>query len=165
MKTTTTYARKRARCAPRFINPLHIIESQQLASTNAPSQVVNWSLRGSLAFEAVRTGNATKEDVCTPIAVQAIVASFVMGGVGTDYEHIVKASKTAIDALQRRHASTGSSAVNHEERTAIAELLQLHDAMMEIATVRMIEQAHAWSVASINKFIGNQTTFGVNKST
>lgn len=149
MKKTTAYARKRAHRPVRHINPLHFIEGQQLASDNAPGQVTNWSLRGELAFDAVLKGAATKEDVCNLIAVQAIVASFVMGGVGTEHEAIVKASKTAIDALQKRHASTGSSAINYQERNAITDLLALHDAMMEIATVRMIEQAHAWAVASI----------------
>lgn len=149
MKKTTAYARKRARCAPRFVNPLHLIEGQQLASDNAPSQVTNWSLRGELAFDAVLNGAATKEDVCTLIAVQAIVASFVMGGVGTEHEAIIKTSKAAIDTLQKRHASTGSSAINYQERSAITDLLGLHDAIMEVATVRMIEQAHAWAVASI----------------
>ena len=149
MRKTSAYARKRARCAVRLVNPLHLIESQQLASEQAPGQVTNWSLRGALAFDAVLKGAATKDDICTLIAVQAISASFIMGGVGTEYEHIVQASKAAIDALQLRHLRTGSSAVNHQERTAISELLQLHDALMEIATVRMIEQAHAYAVASI----------------
>ena len=148
-RKTTTYARKRARCKVLRVNPLHIIEGQQRLSDHAPTQSINWSLQAALSFDAVRTGTATKEDICALIAVQAIVASFVLGGIATEYEDLVCASKTAIDALQRRHAKTGSSAINHEERTAIADLLQLHDAIMEIATVKMIEQAHAHAIRSI----------------
>lgn len=148
-RKTTAYARKRARCKVLRVNPLHIIEGQQRLADHAPTQSINWSLQATLSFEAVRTGTATKEDICALIAVQAIVASFVLGGIATEYEDLVRASKTAIDALQRRHAKTGSSAINHEERTAIADLLQLHDAIMEIATVKMIEQAHAHAIRSI----------------
>ena len=148
-RKTTAYARKRARCKVLRVNQLHIIEGQQRLSDHAPTQSINWSLQATLSFEAVRTGTATKEDICALIAVQAIVASFVLGGIATEYEDLVRASKTAIDALQRRHAKTGSSAINHEERAAIADLLQLHDAIMEIATVKMIEQAHAHAIRSI----------------
>ena len=149
MKKTTTYARKRAHCKVLRVNPLHIIEGQQRLSDHAPGQQVSWGVRAALAFDAVKRGTATKSDVCDLIAVQAIVASFVRGGVGTDYADLARASKAAIDALQRRHAKTGSSAISYEERTAIADLLQLHDAIMEIATVKMIEQAHAHAIRSI----------------
>lgn len=106
-------------------------------------------MRARLSFDAALKGAATKEDVCNLIAVQAIVASFVMGGVGSDYADIARASQAAIDALQIRHARTGSSAINYQERTAITNLLQLHDALMEVATIKMVEQAHAHAVANI----------------
>ena len=149
MRKTSAYARKRASHKVHHVNPLHVIEGQQRIADHAPDQQLGWSVRAALAFDAVKRGTATKSDVCDLIAVQAIVASFVRGGVGTDYADLARASKAAIDALQRRHAKTGSRAISYEERTAIADLLQLHNAVMEVATVRMIEQAHAHAVASI----------------
>ena len=148
-RKTTAYARKRARCKVPLTHKLHIIEGQQRVADHSPARSMAWSLRAALSFDAVRTGTANQEDICALIAVQAIVASFVLGGIATEYEDLVRASKTAIDAMQRRHAKTGSSTINHDERTAIADLLQLHDAIMEIATVKMIEQAHAHAIRSI----------------
>lgn len=149
MKKTSAYARKRAKCQPRLVNPLHLIKSQQLVADHAPDQTVSWGLRGRLSLDAAMKGTATKEDVCNLIAVQAIVASFVLGGVGTEYADVAQASKDAIDALQRRHAKTGSGAISYEERIAITNVLNLHDALMEVATVKMMEQAYEKAVASI----------------
>ena len=148
MKKTTVYARKRAHRQARLVNPLRVIEGQQRVADHAPGQAIGWGLRARLSFDAALKGAATKEDVCNLIAVQAIVASFIVGGVGSDYADIARASKAAIDALQIRHAR-GSSAINYQERTAITNLLQLHDALMEVATVKMVEQAHAHAVGNI----------------
>lgn len=148
-RKTSAYARRRAhRQVGALVNPLHVIEGQQRVADHAPGQAIGWGLRARLSFDAALKGAATKEDVCTLIAVQAIVASFIVGGVGSDYADIARASKAAIDALQIRHAR-GSSAINYQERTAITNLLQLHDALMEVATVKMVEQAHAHAVVNI----------------
>tara|TARA_B110000977_G_scaffold74745_1_gene101007 strand:+ start:166 stop:498 length:333 start_codon:yes stop_codon:yes gene_type:complete len=88
-------------------------------------------------------GTATTQDVNVLINALNITESLWRLGFGTEYRSVVDAGLRALRAVGGRGLTTKKFVLNAAEMAALNEAMELHDAQLEIITVRDMEHAVA----------------------
>lgn len=107
------------------------------------SVAVDLRIRNHHAVEELRLGRATREDI------DILIGAFNMAeglmrlreDLGQDWQAEIRAGQDALLAVARRGLERGNFVCRAEELTAILLLMELHDAQLDQATVKDLEQA------------------------
>lgn len=138
---TNKKPRKKYRPKPKLLNAMeYVTEGVSLISCQE-GYLVDLQLKNQLAFGAALTGRASFADLTTLITAHAIADAFWAMGRGREYKDILIRSQVALREVWDRLKATGRSTLRAPELQAFRDLLELHDAMMEVATVNDMEEA------------------------
>ena len=98
-------------------------------------------LRNHMAMTMLTQGKAVKDDVNTIIALLNMMESMWRLGFGTEYKDVVSAGMKAMRAVGARGAESGKFILKADEMAALNMAMELHDAQLEVVTVRDMERA------------------------
>lgn len=137
--------RKKYRPKPGMLNTIeYAVESVQ-PITAQEGYLVELQIKNQLAFGAAMRGQATRTDLTTLITAHHITEAFWAMGRGREYKDILIRSQVALREVWDRLRDTGRSTLRAPELQAFRDLLELHDAMMEVATVKDMEHVIRWA--------------------
>lgn len=95
-----------------------------------------------MAMTAITQGRATRAEMDDIIAMGNAVEALYRMGFGKEYDEVVADGIHAILSVARRGAANGNRFIlTAPEMNALNNLMELHDAQMEIITVRDMENA------------------------
>lgn len=146
----------RAKPAPRrqskpvYPNPVAYVVEGLKPITEHDSYWLDLRIKNSAAMSALFKGQATRQDMETLIAMHNICEALWQMGVGRDYGDVVIRGKVALLDVGARGKSSGHFVLKAPEMQALNDLMELHDAQMEISTVRDLEKATAIARQQIN---------------
>ena len=110
--------------------------------TNLKDQLIALQLKNHLALEALRTGQATKEDIDTLINAFNITEALAKQKIGDDYKVEIKEAQDALFECAKRGVTNNYRfVIKGIELKAINYLMEIHDAQLEVSTVKDIELA------------------------
>ena len=135
--------RKRSKYRPKglILNPIAYVMEGMTPVAKHSQYLIDLKIKNHGAMTALTTGQAVRADIDTLIAMSNICEALFRMGFGTEYKDVVKRGADALYAVGRRGASTSRFILRPEEMTALNTLMELHDAQMEVITVRDMEHA------------------------
>lgn len=138
--------RKRSKYRPKPVlrNPIgYVIESMTPVVQHTDGYVMKLQVRNHLAMANLTRGKATKQDINELIGMVNMTEALWRLGLGKEYKQEVNAGLKALFDVATRGATTNKFILRAEEMKAINTILELHDAQLEIATVKDIERGIA----------------------
>jgi hypothetical protein len=146
--------RKRSKYRPKsvLLNPIaYVIEGNQPIGKH-DSYLVDLKVKNHLAMTQLLQGKATKADMNALIAMHNVSEALYRMGFGVEYGEYIVTGKAALLDLCGRGALTEKFICRAAEIQALNGLMELHDAQMEVITVRDMEKA----IALAHKIIANR---------
>ncbi len=95
------------------------------------------------AMETLTKGLATRTDIDTLISMVNMTEAFARLGFGTDYSDVVRDGLQALRDVGRRGATSDSFILKAHEMNALNTAMELHDAQMEVVTLKDMDAAIA----------------------
>lgn len=137
----TKKPRKRYRPKAKMLNVLEwVCESVQPVAAH-DSYLVDVKIRNSQSMLALMQGKATRQDMNVLIAMSNVCEALVRMGFGKEYATEAMDGRAAILAIVMRAPQVLRFTPKAEEIKALQLLMELHDAQMEVITVRDMERA------------------------
>lgn len=135
--------RKRSKYRPKgvIMNPIAYVMESMTPVAKHDSYLIDLKIKNHSAMATLTKGQAVRADIDTLIAMANICEALYRMGFGTEYEDVVKHGSDALYAVGRRGAQTGRFILRAEEMTALNTLMELHDAQMDVITVKDMEKA------------------------
>jgi len=147
--------KKRSKYRPKgvILDTLTYVKSGLVPMVNLKDQLVALQLKNHLALEALRTGNAVKEDIDTIIHAFNTTEALAKHNIGEDYKKEIKEAQDALLTCAKRGVERGYRFVmTGPEIKAINFVMELHDEQLHVSTVKDIEIATDY----VNKCIVNR---------
>ena len=136
MRKRSKYRRKHV-----LINTLgYVLESLTPVSQH-DSYLIDLKIKNHMAMTNLTQGKATKEDMDCLISMNNIVHALLRMGHGTEFKQYMDAGREALLDVCSRGAATKRFLCRGPEITALNELLELHDAQLDVITIRDMEKA------------------------
>jgi len=135
--------RKRSKYRPKpiILDCITYVKTGFTPMVDMKNVLLNLQLKNHSALEALRVGDATKEDIDTIISALNITEALSMQGIGDDYKEEIKEAQDALFECAKRGAENYKFVVKGLELKAINYAMELHDAQLHASTVRDIEKA------------------------
>lgn len=105
------------------------------------SVLIDLKLKNHAALATTTQGKATRPTIDVLIAALNMTEVLYEMGFGEDYGQIVRDGMQALKSLGARGAASGRFVMRSEEMAALNEAMELHDAQLEVITVRDMEKA------------------------
>lgn len=137
--------RKRSKYKPRAVlaNPVAYVLEGLTPVAAHDSYLVDLKIKNHGAMAALTRGQATRADMDILIAMSNMIEALWTLGFGKDYTEIMCAGQAALIEVGRRGLTSGKFILRASEMTALNELMELHDAQMDVVTVGDIERGIA----------------------
>jgi hypothetical protein len=135
--------RKRSKYRPKgvILNPMGYVKDGFAPMTDHADQLVTLRLKNHAAMLALLQGEAGPSHMSMLITMYNITEALHKMGFGKEYADEVTAGRqTLMDIVHRSH-KVGKYVPTGPEITILNQLLELHDAQMEIVTVREMDTA------------------------
>ena len=100
------------------------------------SGMIDFKIKNYSAMASLMQGTATAKDMSILIEMSNICEAMREMGIGDAYESICTEGRYAICKIAERKRTHGRYTPTGIEMQALRDLLELHDAQMEVATVR-----------------------------
>lgn len=135
--------RKRSRYKPKgvrldavawVISGMHVVN-------DVPDAGISLKIKNHGALAAVVQGKAERDDIDVLIAALNMTEAFCIMGIGGDWRTEVRAALDCLHDMSVRGLTTGRFVLTGVEMKAINLAMEVHDAQLETATVRQLEQA------------------------
>lgn len=123
------------------MNPMAYLIEGMTPVAKHDNFLINLQIRNHMAMTNLTQGKATREDMDTLIPMANFVEALFRMGFGTDYATEVHSGLDALYAVGKRGAPTGRFILRSEEMRALNTLMELHDAQMDVITVKDMERA------------------------
>jgi len=137
--------RKRSKYRPRpqLANPLgYVLESIKPVAQHE-HYLVELKIKTHLAMSTLTKGLAKRDDIDTLIAAVNIVEALYRLGFGREYADVVKGGLDALRSVGKRGAESGRFVLKSDEMNALNLAMELHDAQMDIITIKDMDKAIA----------------------
>ena len=137
--------RKRSKYKPKpvLLNPMGFVMENLSPVRSHTSFMIDLKIKNHAALDALTKGVATRFDIDTLISMGNMTEAFARMGFGKDYSDVVKEGLLALRAVGKRGAESGRFILKAAEMTALNEFMELHDAQMEVVTLRDMDEAIA----------------------
>lgn len=135
--------RKRGKQRPvrALINPLsYVLESITPLAQHNP-HILTLKIKNHASMLALTQGQATREDYNRLIAMANIVEALFLMGFGKEYKDAMDQGHEALLAVGKRANGTDHYVLKADEMAALNLLMELHDAQIDIITVKDMERA------------------------
>lgn len=107
----------------------------------ATGQLSTLQIKNHDALASLALGCATRTDMDKLVAAVNMAESLAWLGFGKNWSAGIKAGEDAVKAVSERGAAASHWVATGLELAALRELMNIHDAQLEIATVQQIEKA------------------------
>lgn len=135
--------RKRSKYRPRptLVNPVgYVIESLKPV-TYHDDYLIDLKIKNSEAMVALMRGNATRDDLDMLIAMSNITEALYQLGFGSEYKDVAIDGREAILKIVHRAIEHKRFTPTGPEIQALNLLMELHDAQMDVITIKDMERA------------------------
>jgi len=137
--------RKRSKYRPKGVrtDPMgYVLESITPVAAHG-SVLIDLKLKNHAALATTTQGKATRPTIDVLIAALNMTEALYEMGFGDVEEHgpLVKAGMQALRSLGSRGAESGRFVMRSDEMAALNEAMELHDAQLEVITVKDMEKA------------------------
>jgi hypothetical protein len=102
---------------------------------------VDLKIKNHLALNNLTKGVAMRDDIDTLIQSVNIVEALYRMGFGREYADDVRAGLDALHTVGVRGVATGRFILKSEEMNALNIIMELHDAQLEVITLKDMENA------------------------
>ena len=136
--------RKRSKYRPKHVlqNPLgYVLESLTPVSQH-DSFLVDVKIKAHMALVNLTQGNAVREDIDMLIQSVNVTEALYRMGFGTEYGDVMRNGLDALHSVGVRGAKSGRFVLKSEEMNALNTVMELHDAQLEVITVKDMERAY-----------------------
>lgn len=143
--------RKRSKYRPKpvAVNPMaFVLENMKPVATHE-SYLLELKIKNSDAMASLLQGKATKQAMDTIIALSNIAEALVQLGFGKEYKSVAVDGREAILSIAHRAVKIGRFVPTGPEIAALNTLMELHDAQMDIITVKDMDNALKYARARI----------------
>lgn len=137
--------RKRSKYRPKPVlaNPLGYVLESMTPVTKHDNFLLDLKIKNSEAMVALMQGHATKADMDILIAMSNVTEALHQMGFGAEYQDVCVGGRAAILSVISRAGKHGRFTPTGPEIQLLNLLMELHDAQMDVITVRDIEKALA----------------------
>jgi hypothetical protein len=135
--------RKRSKYRPKgvILNPIAYVMEGMTPVTKHDNFLLDLKIKNHGAMTALTQGRAVKADIDTLIPMGNICEALYRMGFGTEYKDVIHAGLDALHAVGKRGWQTGRFILKSEEMNALNILMELHDAQMDVITIKDMEKA------------------------
>ena len=137
--------RKRSKYRPKkvLVNPLGYVLEGMTSVAKHDSFLIDLKIKNHFSMTSLTQGKATREDMDKLISMSNITEALHRMGFGADYKDVLQEGSSALLAIARRGAESNRFILWSTEMKALNTLMELHDAQMEVITVKDMEKAVA----------------------
>jgi hypothetical protein len=137
--------RKRSKYRPRPIisDPITYAIASVQPITKYGTHILDVKIKNHGAMTALLFGKATREDMDILICMTNVCEALYRMGFGRDYKTVVNKGLEALFRISTDGLLTGKFACKLHEVAEMNDLMELHDAQMDVITVRDMEKALA----------------------
>jgi len=135
--------RKRSKYRPKgvIMNPIAYVMESMTPVAKHDNFLIDLKIKNHMAMTNLTQGKATREDMDTLIPMANFVEALYRMGFGCDYATEVSTGLDALHAVGKRGAESGRFILRSQEMRALNTLMELHDAQMDVITVKDMERA------------------------
>ena len=135
--------RKRSKYRPKGViaNPVAYVMESLTPVAKQNSFLIDLKIKNHDAMAALTQGRASKAEIDMLIPMGNICEALYRMGFGTEYKDVVRTGLDALHAVGKRGHETGKFILRADEMNALNELMELHDAQMDVITVKDMERA------------------------
>ena len=133
---TSKKPRKRYRPKPILRDTMAYVQQELTPVSKHDSYLLDLQLKNSQAMTALLRGTATKDDMDILIAMSNITESLRLMGFGKEYLEVAVAGREALIRIAVRAVKVLRFVPTGPEIKALNELMELHDAQMEVITIQ-----------------------------
>lgn len=135
--------RKRSKYRPRAVlaNPVGYVLESMTPIASMDKYFIELKIKNHLALTRLTKGDADRTDIDTLIASTNITEALYRLGFGREYCDVVKEGLDALRAVGRRGVDTNRFILKSTEMNAMNHVMELHDAQLEVITLRDMERA------------------------
>lgn len=137
--------RKRSKYRPKPVlqNPLgYVLESLKPVASH-DDYLVDLKIKNSASMVALMQGHATKFDIDILIAMSNVTEALHQMGFGKEYQDVCVGGRAAILSIVHRAGKHHRFTPTGPEIQLLNLLMELHDAQMDVITIRDMEKALA----------------------
>lgn len=109
------------------------------------SYLLDLKIKNSEAMVALMRGSAVKGDMDTLIAMSNIVEALYQLGFGAEYKDVAIDGREALLQIVHRAVEIKRFVPTAEQVKALQDLMELHDAQMDVITIKDMERALAFA--------------------
>lgn len=139
--------RKRSKYRPKGIiaNPIAYVMESLVPVSKHESYLLDLKIKNSLAMAALLRGSASRDDMDTLIAMSNITEALHCLGFGTEFGEACVGGREAIIAISHRAVEHKRFVPTGPEIIKLNLLMELHDAQMDVITIKDMERALAYA--------------------
>lgn len=156
---------KKYRPRPVLRDPLGYVIEGMTPVPKYETYMVDLGIKTHAAMANLTQGKADKSDINRLISAANMTEAMYRRGFGKEYETELRTGIDALFEVAKRGASTKKFVLRASEMDAINTLLELHDAQLEIATLKDIERAMDLVQEELRNKRVRHVTEGVNGHT
>ena len=143
--------RKKYKPIARFRNPIEYVLEGFAPLTNADSYVLDLKLNNHSAMTELLAGRATKKHMNNLIAMSNVCEALQRMGFGSEYKDVTTEGRYALVAITVRAVEKLKFIPTGPEITMLNNLMELHDAQMDVITVQDMEKAIKLAMGELKK--------------
>jgi hypothetical protein len=143
--------RKRSSYKPRpvLVNPLAYVIEGMKPVAHHESYLIDLKIKNHGAMTALTQGRATRADMDVLIAMNNITEALWRMGFGKEFNDVMRGGHQALIEIANRGAATSRFIVRASEMNALNDLMDLHDAQMDVITIKDMEAALALAKSEV----------------
>ena len=122
----------------------YVMESMKPVAKHE-NYLLDLKIKNSVAMAALMRGTAVKSDIDTLIAISNIVEALYQLGFGAEYKDVGVDGREALLTIVHRAVTTKRFVPTAEQIKALQLLMELHDAQMDVITIKDMERALAFA--------------------
>lgn len=137
--------RKRSKYRPKPIlqNPLGYVLESMCPVAQHDTYLLDLKIKNSAAMVALLHGHATKADIDILIAMSNVTEALHRLGFGKEYQDVCIGGRVAILKIVERSGKHHKFTPTGPEIQLLNALMELHDAQMDVITIKDMERALA----------------------
>lgn len=135
--------RKKSKYRPKPVlaNPLGYVLEGMVSVRTHDTSGLDLKIKNHLALANLTKGDGTRNDINTMIAMGNMTEALHRMGFGTEYADDIKIGINALYAVAVRGKDNNRFILRAEEMKALNVLCELHDAQLEVITVKDMSRA------------------------
>ena len=139
--------RKRSKYRPRrvLLDTMAFVQESLTPVAKHDNYLLDLKIVNSMAMASLMKGTATKRDMDVLVAMSNIVKALCDLGFGGEHQDIATEGRAAIMTIVFRAVDKLRFVPTGPEIRALNDLMELHDAQMDVITVRDMERAIAFA--------------------